>query len=792
MLFASAAAAQEPRPEDVLREAPPDVESEAIDELDRSLEVEESPYARWVEAVTGRRLRAHFPGGRRLFKMSGANLAPGCLADATSGPSAIDLLACFLDLAAEVLTVDGEDVRGSAWEVRRTSPQGNDGFWSVSVQQKHDGFDVRRAGLALSIRNGKLVGVSGRREAPSKLRWRETPRSETQVVSALEAASEHEVTLVAREFDTVRGSVVVTYFDNTNPVLLHLMDESTNEELKTWSREEGLDYVTRPTDVWQPTSTNDWVTDTAVVENVALPVGRMSELESLLLLCPIGTCAFIRDAGTDLEDGEPWTVGDDAPPVECHSCTSSNQRMFLGDMSPPSSEALTTNAHFWVHDLAAFANHWRAAYDDWTPWTNADNVEVELPLENPCEEPGIACARDWPPYNDYELILPQAEFAQGDVAPQQLWIIAHEYGHVLHYLYDWHGSEFTGNSVDEGFADHNVLRYGMFRWREQASRSFDVITALTRDSSIPGQFSYRAFELYSNGEARPFVSSDPDRSVFSTAATTACGAEADYVACGSLLPMIYWELAWNELIASYDGSTAGESILDQSAYQAQPERLANVAFTYAVAQLGSGPSDAGLDDFFWWVHDRYAAFEEDGWINYFEFDRVTKLLASHCLGWNGSECSTWHRTAWHRLPQARTTKSTFATTSGSTNPEHFVLARDMTRLGDPPVYPFNGPDPAEYIRLHDGDDQLTLILEFPQSGQYKFHGAVQAGSVAGDSLWVQIDNQAQQAWIVESAYIGSWFFSHNGPVFTVSAGSHTIKLRYREPINLEAILVRKL
>lgn len=258
-----------------------------------------------------------------------------------------------------------------------------------------------------------------------------------------------------------------------------------------------------------------------------------------------------------------------------------------------------------------------------------------------------------------------------------------------------------------------------------------------------------------------------------------------------LLSVIYWTLSFNQLKVPYVGREAGIPILFESAWEA--ERLANVAFTYAISTL---PSNASIHDFVVRVNERYQLFKDSGWINGEELHRVASAIAVHCIGWSGWVCnsSDYHKTVWQKRPALFTGKSSFALN----NPfqmEEFIRAEDLELVYGAPQLISHGTsgDGYGYRRLGAYGDELCTLLTIPIDGTYRVHGAVRAPG-AGDELNVWIYPPGPwKTWKIEST--GSWHWSHSAPTFSVTGAPKVVSVCLRHEIgnviDVDAILVRK-
>ena len=181
----------------------------------------------------------------------------------------------------------------------------------------------------------------------------------------------------------------------------------------------------------------------------------------------------------------------------------------------------------------------------------------------------------------------------------------------------------------EGFANHNVLRYAMFRHRESVNRGHDSFS-ISYDAgmfsgdaigyTIYDRNNYLVKEIIDKGQKMPALyasGSNPglEAGLFFSRSSTVCkgiGNEKHKYDCGSVLGRIYWELAWNTCRVSYKTCIKDKPILTTSSYASNAERLANVAFTCAIKSV----SDMAPDSYFSSVSRCYNDFySKKKWIS---------------------------------------------------------------------------------------------------------------------------------------------------------------------------------
>ncbi len=693
----------------------------------------------------------------------------------------------------------GANATDIEWRVASVGPPSTDDTNIIRVDQVAGGIPVQGSEIVLVTFAGKLISAHGRLRTETRVPQPPDPFvPPADLVATGQARLQKELHLLRRTFDADLQSVVAEFAEAGGGGTFYEINESNGAIVTRVRERDELPLVTKTTDVgyyddhlWMPTSTHPDASFDIAWEDAS----------------PL--CRAHLDHDSNAEDGEPLVgLASGAYPSAASyaevPCNSSDPIM-TGFGLPSTRDGLAVNAYYWIHDLATFTRHWRAAYTDWTAWSDPQQLRVSLTSSPGTCSSGAACAKLWWSPFDFEYLIVLNRFST--TGSQSLRTFSHEYGHVVAFSYGLFGSsDFAETSLDEGFADHNTLRYAMFRYRERPNRPHDAVFETAYDIyDLPGRsFDHRYNQAFSNGEAVPipFNGATPAALLYTPwASSTPCAQSnsSSWYTCGAVLSVVYWTLAWNQIRLGYQppgysSVSVGDQIITSAGYVPYPEYLANVAYTYAASTM---PSGATIDDFFWKVNERYwAFFALDGFIDGREAHRVNQVFSSHCVGWN-AKCGVWHRTAWQRLPQAATQKATWATTFPQ---EQWTRATDLQFGGTPARHSFRTPDGAQYVRFDSGDDSISLTTRFPVTGCYSFHAALQATTTASDSMWFRLDGGPQMLWQVERSILGGWAWSHSGPTVPanpcspamhISAGFHTVTLRYREPINIDALLVRR-
>ena len=105
---------------------------------------------------------------------------------------------------------------------------------------------------------------------------------------------------------------------------------------------------------------------------------------------------------------------------------------------------------------------------------------------------------------------------------------------------------------------------------------------------------------------------------------------------------------------------------------------------------------------------------------------------------------------------------------------------------------FGTSDGAEFVRLNNAGDVVATVVDVQEDGYYSLHAAVLATGNCCDSFLVSVDGRpANMIWDIEDTIFNLWSWSHSGPIVYLTRGSHLISLKHREPMALDAILVKR-
>ncbi len=347
-------------------------------------------------------------------------------------------------------------------------------------------------------------------------------------------------------------------------------------------------------------------------------------------------------------------------------------------------------------------------------------------------------------------------------------------------------------SVDEGWADHNVLRYAMFRDREASRRPHDSTFSHTflHDHWRRHTRSHNVLQRYHNGESAPIgrngvtepLTYRPWKPGSPCHGNSPNANEYD---CGSVIGAVYWTLAWNEIRVGFNGMAPGLGLLTTSPYTSDPERLANIAFTYAIA---ASSRNAGVAEFFDRVSERYSQFQRRGWITGAERHRINQVLTAACVGWSGHVCQTRHVTTDGVLPVMYTRHESLSPAIGS---KEFIRAQTFTPRGGAQMFVFadgwNDTPVAKYAEIRAGQF-IEKSFVVPADGNYRIQMAANSYAACCNGVWAEVDG-VRRFWAINRT--GDWTWYRDGPTFNLNAGWHTLRIRGLEKTKIEAVLIER-
>lgn len=772
--------------------------------------------------VPSGRIAAHFYDDGRLRYVGGADLAQavscGKQGALLTSKTAQSLIQCLMLGLRPLLTVGSEDTTTVPWAVSRVTTETEGQVQYVFAHQIHRGLPVKGSEFVITVVGGMPFSIHGTLVPPSRMIvTAKAPVAVKTVVSTASSAVGRPLGLRRRFYDPELQEIVAELRAVSGTPLAVLFSEDRLQLISTHNPA-NLVLEPRPTDVanfadlfgWQP--------------NTQMPAQTL-EVEMDVGPGPRGTEKVCLDHGSDDDDGEPKVGGsrdDENPSTACgnYSTAAVVPKRFGG--FPTSDDGHLASVYFWMHDLAAFANSSVSSYNDWLDWDQFENENLKVAVvrnrdHKPCgfKNADGCIYTNWNG-TEYRIVLPQngsIEFPSGERIPSEstrnLRVISHEYGHYIHlnYGFDANSASYPEGAIAEGFADHNVLRYALFRHDQRASRSHDSIFtssyaklhfAMPGPGMPVGTFGFRDHRIkehLSNGEFFPAPWNPNDTAAWTRMyfrpddPGTKCHRDNfEPYNCGALIPIVYWTLAHNKHRFSYRKSlTVGlgfhepEDDIISPGTPATPRDLANAAYTIAIATLPGSPD---VQDFFVRVHERYEIWELAGFLGSHDVDSVKAVLNGHCLGLDHG-CDTLHKTTWQHLPTVRTKKATFANTG---NQSHYFRGSDMTPLNGARRVGFGTPDATAYMHLDGPGETAKIRISFPESGYYSFHFAVRPQLNA--AAWISKDGGVPVNWAPDTPP-GSWVWTHNGPSFCFSAGPHEITIAYDGELSVEAVWLTK-
>ena len=715
----------------------------------------------------------HDGGGLRY--MGGRNIAPTCVVPSELDEAkALMVLLDFIRSSLPLHVIDKKPPHVSVIRVTRIVEE-KDGNTFVTARQFFGDIPVKGSEIKIVIHKGKMVQFSGQIFPEGTIptfsrRYIESNRD--SVLAAATKLTNYKLGLVERYFNVQSSSVISEFQVLDKTSLRVLFDE---RRMKVVSIRDVADYSIVAKQTIRMMYPRGFQEDTESLDSVGMTQ----------YLVPLDNrCVVFLDHESDSDDGEPKVQLRPNGSTYARIMDCSTNAVFIDNVGLNTEEFAVSNVYYWMHDLAVFANHWQAAYDDWYDWDNynSENLKVIVRPVNPDNENPHASMGS----TEYEIHIPMIWGDNRNLnAARELATMAHEYGHVVHYMYDRNVDKedcWEGQAIEEGFADHNVLRYMMYRWREN-QLTLPAGTTFNYSSDLGQIRPYRHRTVCSNGEFLPdSFTFGSDYHLFHECGRYPC--TSDLYGCGTVLAVVYWELAWNEFRTPYRGFAANSPILIDSNYRNDPERPANVAYTFAIKSLSESSK---IEDFFGMVTRRYRQFRDNGDISPADYSRVVAVLNHHCVGWS-NHCEDYHKLPGSKLPVHFTQKASF----DAGDPEHLILARNMVREGSPAERPHGTPDGESCIRLDSPGDGIMANVNFPWTSYYEFHGVARSWTNCEDALFIQIDNDPPRRWDIVGDYCKYWQWSDSRARIYVPSGEHTVRILYNtQHIDVDAVLIRK-
>ncbi len=679
--------------------------------------------------------------GERPTILSGRDLASACRPSTPLRPhDALWLtsqLDCALPRLAPLLSQNGDRVDLEDLVLERHGPGMVPGEWQAVWSQHHAGVPVEGAGLRLFYIGERLVSVSGRvwdgRRFPARGGARATVPPEAEGVSTV--------------FSPERGAFVTRYHLDGRRIELH---EDTGARLSegpaghffvpstTSIQVRAYDYsqTLYPTNLWSATLAP--MTATRYCETSAC--------------APSEICRFYM-ARHDVpgNDGRSSRTLIGLGPWE------SDVFRDYGCAVEPFDDLNFPDQEFFAGNLATQANRMAGLLEGWWSYFYYARAHEPLEVKAQTSAPGPGVLGEYTGFDNRINIWQDAGSNQNHAA--SLAVIAHEYGHYIHEMYD--PGYVAAKASTEGWADTLPYRYVM------QQHHLGQWPGLHYGSNLYGSLRpYRHGWSIDAGQLRP----SPAGPSFRGQSPECVDENANPYDCGGLLSQIYWELAWNHCRAPYD--TCGvdgvdDQILRSGPYLGIPWALLNSAYAYAIANL---PSGAGIEAFFELVIARYRQFRVDyDFLSWADYGRVGAVLSHHCVGWS-DHC--WGEPGYHYLPGATALPAKFTRRAESFTEAETAFA---------PVVSTPWASGEAYAVLAPlGDVTIPVAVSSTPAACYRLRLIARAGTGTGTgtSLDLWIDGVYQGAWTV-TAPAGSWHAVEHPLNLQLAAGGHTVRLRER-------------
>ena len=769
------------------------------------------------------------PFSGRVTYLAGPDLMPKCRLAPSGVEAALEILSCV----ADTLQPDYPFPLKPLVETFATSGLSLARGRSVSVIEaapEFDGLRIRGSGIRVSVHSsGRILQVKGRWKDPSLLNVPGTDKisqyeSQNDALKAAETIVQDELVLVDRYFDPDTNSVVSQYSAADRPHY-YWLDERLQRIFRHENRvSENHEFVRKS--VPKTSHTNGSGTETGI-DNASIAFHSQ----------PNGSgCTLVFDHGSSHGEGEP-ALHLEAPGI------SSGVLEVDGNCEPNEFVQIAnphfdlTSVYFWHHDLAEFARSSVAEYDSFLSWNSSKPLKVVVKADGEaCEQidsPG--CAFETGKRHEIEL-------ARTNGGTRDLRVMAHEHGHSIHQRYGFSGSDFLSRALGEGFAEHHILRYALYRRALNDERGFDDFRLLSYEATVSRAGAHGTINR--NGQ---FVSSKaPHSNESSLCDESAADRPHD---CGFVVGDVYWELAWNQCRTQYttpadevclegqmildpeptpqpapiDGSAvalpaseifpsaASDLVVDSRDFgltawdtpiNTRAVSLANRAFTSALSVMRDGD---GPVEFMNEVGLYYLTVMIENDISPAEFGRAMSVLNHRCLGWSHG-CESERILPGHGTPILRSKRATFATC----NDEHcdaLVLTPEMQPSASVELQPsqeccVKSNYALTYAVLDEPTDFLTYEADVPTPGFYQVSASVSdwrnngSGSIFVDhtqssevpELCADEDSCSGMTTrvLAGTGQPDEWHW-RRGPTVWLDAGNQPLRFRHRETLAIEAV-----
>ncbi|MFK8016378.1 MAG: thrombospondin type 3 repeat-containing protein [Gammaproteobacteria bacterium] len=726
--------------------------------------------------------------GNATYLAAGA-IGTGCAVNGDLPRDAVALADCVAQfLAAELWRVDDASRLLPRKLVRDVTDE--DGYREILTVQEVRGHPVLGTELELTFdAQGNVLEVIGRAATATEVSAADditSFSSEREALQWVEKRLGHTVVVDKRYFDPTEGALMLRVAPSDEDHIRHLINERLRQIVAT----DDLTYENHAL-------VDQNVVHAAYDNRLSARSGSRQSGVQVTRRVNADDCLFSLDHGSSHDQGEPKVgIKVDGKYRPDGSTTFRLRRDCDSDSVfrfAPSAEGIAddaVNAYFWLHDLSQFSRHPNAAYDARYPWRSYDpeNLRVIVAPSGLCPGLASACAKSG--MTEYKILLPTITGSAFSLSS-----MAHEFGHIIHFMYDRTPTSLRGRAVDEGFADHNLLRYALFRFQENANRPFDEMSELNYDDGTHLEYGH-----HSGGIATPSTHDtfglghlvyDRDSRVCSPDSASSPHA------CGDVLASIYWELAWNECRTGYRSQSGVWCSQSQTIIEENPDavRLANIAFTSAIRKMRDHHDMVKFFDFVSW---RYSRFLIDGDIGALDYQRVLATLNHHCLGWN-HDCDKARILTTHQLPIRRAERSRLRADCQGDDCEMLILATEARRSLSVDVIAHTQPGTTipiedQYVTLDDAADRLDFDIDIVRTGVYEFRLLSRTDGPCCDSVFMTVDGGVPLPWSMagNTPLVWSWATSATslGRTRVLEAGRHNITFSHRENLDIEALLVR--
>ncbi|MEM7083922.1 MAG: thrombospondin type 3 repeat-containing protein, partial [Pseudomonadota bacterium] len=694
---------------------------------------------------------------------------------------------------------------------------------SIRIQSQINGFPVLGSVLKLYLdKQGQLTSVVGGLSSPDVFKNLATPRERSALIARVSRLVDGEIELLERYYDAERGSLVSRFADSRHDSRVYFFDEK-------------LDLLFEVFDEEYP---NHALVDKTVIKsnytNRLQP--RTSESAGTVAFSATADgsdCVIELDHGASHAAGEPlittWDpVTNTYSDVISGTASCSQDELIL--IAPPDDDFL--NVYFWKHDLAVFANSSLGSYSSFVDWKDPKPLRVAIVPSGNSQCGNGGCAVPSKKRNTVQLARDRGQ-------TQNLYTMAHEYGHVVHLMYDYHDTPSNpfGLAIAEGFADHNAHRYNLYRFLENDARAFDTVNALR----------FGASETSGHGPDTQFGILSDASTVYSVDSGPCANARQQPYNCGRVIVETYRDLAWNKCRTPYKNSlgdlcqvgddiisfpqtdtSSGVVISDSIATSIElPEQenllnppfqptvppprqavqFANQAYTYAITEL---ERHWGINEFMLLVNHYYFQLAWDGKISLDDHGRVMTVLNHHCVGF-GNGCTRERILPATSLPILRSIRSNFSDGCSETLCQELLLAQEMTASANTEFetyseLPTDGIYVMRYAALDSATDALSFTLNIPQAGKYRLQASVRHQNPGGlltdyTSPSGGTEAVADRNGVTTLAFsnTAAWSFASSsdsdfawraGPAISLTEGPQSLRLRSTGAVDIEALHVR--